>query len=169
MQISPFYLFLFLLFPSLSYTQQLESLHCIKIGIPEATYSYEHALGKQFSMNMEAGVNLGWLNSNHNTTLLFRPILLIEPRFYYNVIRRHKEDRFINNSASFFSISSGLIFDSFNLAESSAKVFIIPKWGFRRAMGNHFIFETQIGGGIEFGHGSSQFIPGLDIKFGYIF
>jgi len=151
------------------FSQQVESLHSVKIGFPGITYSYEHALGKQFSINVEASVNWGWQYNNYSksTTITFSPIFQLEPRYYYNVNRRFNDKRFINNSASFFSISSGIRLESFN--ETSSDFFIMPKWGFRRAMGKHFIFETQIGGGIKFDHGSSQFMPGLDIKFGYIF
>lgn len=168
MKIRSFFLFLLLLCPSLSYTQKVESLHSIRLGYPDITYSYEHALRKQFSINMEAGVTWGWQYSNHNTTLTFSPIFLLEPRCYYNVNKRFNDKRFINNSASFFCVTTSFhsaIFHEYRRSYLS----VIPKWGFRRAMGNHFLFETQIGGGIQFNHGSSEFIPGLDIKFGYVF
>lgn len=151
------------------FSQQVESLHSVKFGIPGATYSYEHALGKQFSINMEACMNLSWQTSNNNTEIIFSPVLKLEPRVYYSVKRRFEIDRFTNNSASFFSISSGVFLDSFSFRNNTPNFLIVPKWGFRRAIGNHFIFETQIGGGIKFRHGSTQFMPGLDLKFGYVF
>lgn len=46
--------------------QQVESLHTIKAGIPSITYSYEHALGKQFNINMEVGTNWGYYYSNNH-------------------------------------------------------------------------------------------------------
>jgi hypothetical protein len=42
-----------------AFSQQVESLHSIKVGIPSITYSYEHALGKQFTINTEVGSKLG--------------------------------------------------------------------------------------------------------------
>lgn len=148
--------------------QQIESLHSLKVGIPSLTYSYEHALGKQFSINMEAGADWGlWGNSSH-TYINFSPVLKIEPRLYYSVKRRVEIDRFTNNSASFFCVTTS--FHSAIFQEHRSSYFsVIPKWGFRRAMGKHFIFETQLGAGVYFNRNSSQFGPGLDIKFGYVF
>ena len=170
MKIVVFIVVFFSLFSlSSGFAQQVESLHSIKLGYPGAAYSYEHALGKQFSINLEAGMNLSWQTSNNNTEIIFSPVLKLEPRLYYSVKRRFEIDRFTNNSASFFSISSGVFFDSFSFRNNTPNLFLEPKWGFRRSIGNHFIFETQIGGGLKFRHGSSQFIPGLDLKFGYVF
>ena len=148
------------------FSQQVESLHSIKVGIPSITYSYEHAPGKQFSINMEAGVNWGWQYSNNRTEINFSPVLKIEPRLYYSVKRRFEIDRFRNNSASFFSLNSGFTFAT---DYRSHGFFIVPKWGFRRAMGKHLIFEAQIGGGLWFNRNSAQFNPELDLKFGYVF
>lgn len=157
---------LFSLMPGFS--QQVESLHSIKAGIPSITYSYEHALGKQFSLNMEAGADWSWHYSNHSTEIFFSPILKIEPRLYYSVKRRFEIDRFTNNSASFFCVTNS--FHSAIFQEHRSSYFsVIPKWGFRRAMGKHFIFETQLGAGMYFNRNSSQFGPGLDLKFGYAF
>ncbi|HCY41085.1 MAG TPA: hypothetical protein DHV48_06980 [Prolixibacteraceae bacterium] len=171
--------------------QQVESLHSLQLGYPGARYCYEYALGNQFTINMEAGINIGWQKSNINTGIApfdldqnnnqpkeynkisteisFRPIIQLEPRIYYNVKTRHKYDSFINNSASFFCISSGISLDSFSFRNNTPNFFIVPKWGFRRSIGNHFIFEAKIGGGLEFRRGLTQFEPGLDLKFGYVF
>lgn len=169
MKIRPFFLFLFLLFPSLSYTQQVESLHSVKFGLRDLSYSYEHAMGRQFSINMEAGVDWGWHSSNNSFEILARPIFQVEPRIYYNVRKRYDRGQFINNSASFFSLNSGFTFGTFGSDHRSHAFIIAPKWGFRRAMGKHFIFEAQIGGGLWFGPNSHRFNPELDLKFGYVF
>lgn len=153
------------------FSQQVESLHSANVGYPGISYSYEYALGKQFSINLEAGTNLSWQTDNYNksTTINFYPAIQLEPRIYYSVKTRYKYDSFFNNSASFFCISSGIRMDSFSFRNNTPNLFVVPKWGFRRAMGKHFIFETKIGGGIKFRNGSSQFEPGLDVKFGYVF
>lgn len=148
-----------------AFTQQVECLHSVKLGFPGITYSYEHALGKQVSINFETGGYLGMLNNN----FYLRPVFQFEPRFYYNVKKRFDQGKFLNNSASFFSLTSSSIFDDFSFKNNTPEFFIIPKWGFRRAIGNHFIFETQIGAGLKFYRSSSQFMPGLDLKFGYVF
>lgn len=183
--------FLSLFSLSQAFSQQVESLHSLQLGYPGARYSYEHALGNQFTINIEAGINIGWQKSNINTGIApfdldqnnnqskeynkisteinFSPIILFEPRIYYNVKTRHKYDSFTNNSASFFCISSGINLDSFSFRNNTPNFFIVPKWGFRRAMVKHFIFEAKIGGGIKLRNGLTQFEPGLDIKFGYVF
>lgn len=148
--------------------QQIESLHSVKIGFSDITYSYEHALGKQFSLNMEAGANWSWKYSNHSTEIIFSPVLKIEPRLYYSVKRRFEIDRFRNNSASFFCVTTSFHSAIFQEYERSY-LLVIPKWGFRRAMGKHFIFETQIGAGINFYRNSYLLAAELDLKFGYAF
>ncbi|MBA4409740.1 MAG: DUF3575 domain-containing protein [Bacteroidota bacterium] len=171
MRYSPRIIFPFLLLAAFSpiFAQQVASLHSIKAGIPGITYSYEHDLGKQFTINMEAGTNWGWQSSNNSFKILARPIFQVEPRIYYNVKKRYDRGHFLNNSASFFSLSSGFTFGTFSSVYRSHAFIIAPKWGFRRAMGKHFIFEAQIGGGLWFNRNSSQFNPELDIKFGYVF
>lgn len=169
MKIKPFFLFFFLLFSLFGYTQQVESLHSVKFGLWDLSYSYEHALGKQFSINMEAGVNWGWQSDYHSTEILARPVFQVEPRIYYNVKKRYDRGKFINNSASFFSLNSGFTSGTFGPDHKSHAFFIVPKWGFRRAMGKHFIFEAQIGGGLWFGPNSHRFNPELELKFGYVF
>lgn len=149
-------------------SQQIESLHSVKLGFPDITYSYEHALGRQFSLNMEAGAHWSWKYSNHSTEIIISPVLKIEPRLYYSVKRRFEIGRFTNNSTSFFCVTSSFhsaIFQEYRRVYLS----VIPKWGFRRAMGKHFIFETQLGAGVYFYRYSHLFGPGLDLKFGYVF
>lgn len=148
--------------------QQIESLHSIKAGIYSITYSYEHALGKQFTINTEVGSDWSWSGGSNNFEINFSPVLKIEPRLYYSVKRRFEIGRFTNNSASFFCVTTS-VQSTILKKYSSGYLSVIPKWGFRRAMGNHFIFETQIGGGVYFYRSSTQFSPGLDIKFGYVF
>jgi len=168
MKIRPFIFFLFLLFPSFGFAQQVESMHSIKAGIRGVTYSYEHAIGKQITINLETGANWGWQYSDNNFEINFSPIFILEPRLYYSVKRRFKVDRFTNNSASFFSLAAS--YESAILKNYGSGGFsVIPKWGFRRAIGKHFIFEAQIGGGLWFGPNSHRFNPALDIKFGYVF
>ena len=103
-----FFILISLLSLSQVFSQQVESLHSIKAGIPSITYSYEHALGKQFSINMEAGANWGYYYSNNSTEIIFNPVLKIEPRLYYSVKRRFEIDRFTNNSASFFCVTTSV-------------------------------------------------------------
>lgn len=150
------------------FSQQVESLHSVKLGFPSITYSYEHALGKQFSINLEAGADWSWHYSNQSTEIIFSPALKVEPRLYYGVKRRIENERFINNSASFFGVTT-----SFHLSGASkydrSYLSVIPNWGFRRAIGKHFIFETQLGAGMYFYGDSPQFGPDLYIKFGYVF
>jgi len=159
-------LFLSLLSVKQVFSQQVESLHSVKFGISSVSYSYEQALGKHFTINMEAGATLGFQSSPNSFKFLANPIFQVEPRIYYNVKKRFDRGKFLNNSASFFSLNSGFTFATDYRSHS---FFIVPKWGFRRAMGKHFIFEAKIGGGLWFGPNSHQFNPELDLKFGYVF
>lgn len=161
--------FIAMLSVSTLFAQQVESLHSFKLGIPNATYSYERALGRQFSLNMEAGVNWGWHSFDNSFEITARPLLQIEPRFYYNLKKRFDKGKLFNNSASFLSISSGVDFSMHTGGSHHPTLYIMPKWGFRRAIGKHFIFEAQLGGGVQFDKYSTRFRPDLNLKFGYVF
>lgn len=106
---------------------------------------------------------------------LIVPIMQVEPRYYYNIVTRYdKGRRTINNSANYLSISANYQFGasigrSSNV--SSQNTFsLIPKWGIKRTIGNHFIFEFATGlGAYTSGGNQWRVTPGLDLKFGYSF
>lgn len=145
--------------------QQVESLHSIKLGIDGLQYSYEQTLGKQFTLNFEVGGSVGFSSEK----VFFTPTLQIEPRLYYNVDKRFQEGRFSNNSAGFFCLTSGIYLNSIFDKEEESSFFIVPKWGFRSSLSDHFIFEMMLGGGILLNDKGAKFLPGINLRLGYVF
>ncbi|HPE57625.1 MAG TPA: hypothetical protein PK904_14555 [Bacteroidales bacterium] len=88
------------------------------------------------------------------------PFIKLEIRQYYNLLRRQKKNRSIkNNSANYFS------FYSLNYLDDL--FFIGPTWGFQRNS-KRFYFNMNLGGGIYYWKGGSEFQPLIDFKLGLI-
>lgn len=98
--------------------------------------------------------------------------LAIEPRFYYNLKKRHRNGkRTWGNSGGYLSACFGY---SFPIAISSgvktAHIYVItPYWGFRRVW-KHFLFDLSGGAGyIKSSNGNSAIYPTVRIGLGYRF
>jgi hypothetical protein len=81
------------------------------------------------------------------------PVLTLEPRFYYNLKKRVSKSQIIdNNSGNFFSLVTSYHPDLFVLSNYDdmaliPDITIIPTWGIRRHIGNHFNYEAGLGFG----------------------
>lgn len=150
---------------SLVKAQQVESLNSIKLGIDGLHYSYEQKLARQITLNFEVGGSIGLTSEK----VYFTPTLMVEPRLYYNLNKRFREGRFSNNSAGFFCLTSGIFLNSIFDKEEESSFFIVPKWGFRSSLSDHFIFEMMLGGGVLLNNKGAKFLPGINLRFGYVF
>jgi len=177
-----FTLIISLIFTFRSFAQddtKVKNLHSIKLSYLSLAYNYEHAIAKQAVINSEIkfiygfGANTIISNSRKSYHVLI-PLIRLEPRYYYNFLKRaSKEKKTINNSANYLALtvnkslypiikSHGIIVeDVFN---------VIPKWGLKRTIGEHFIFETAIGLGYEFNTiAKDRARMGFDLNLGYAF
>lgn len=153
-------------------------LHSIKLGtnvpglLPHTTgvspgiwYSLENRLSFQTTLNTEIGVE----------SLDFAPTLRVEPRYYYSLKSRQRKGKNTSNfAAEYIAISVG--FDAGNLSNETflsdhLHTLLFPKWGIRRALGQHFIAEAAAGYGLHFGKGVTNFSGEFffDLKIGYVF
>ena len=151
-------------------------LHSLKTGFLGGWYSYEKKIERQTTLNIEAGLDMGFgqgIISNGEFWYVMVPTLKLEPRWYYNLLKRYEKGKNIGNySANYLALSTKAnaepVFS--NLAAAAIpSLQIIPKWGLRRRLGNSFIFETAIGIGLYVDEYEAAATLGLDIKFGYIF
>ena len=153
------------------------SINSLKVGLVGVWYSHERKLAPQATLNLEAGFDAAFNSSafTDGASLDFGlvPTLRIEPRYYYNLQKRHeKKKRTRNYAANFLALSvmgnpNLVIPDPTPGVEPSLQ--ITPKWGLRRSLTNNFVFEAAIGYGLymaQFEFGGS---PKLDLRFGYIF
>jgi len=83
-----------------------------------------------------------------------RPIINIEPRWYYNLdVRAAKGSNTNNNAGNFVAVAVNYMPDWFNITNNSGyrtynELSIIPRWAIRRNIGNSN-FNYEAGAGIE--------------------
>ncbi|MGV3588814.1 MAG: hypothetical protein ACO1OF_17545 [Adhaeribacter sp.] len=159
-------------------SNDVENVHSAKITYLSLAYSYEHAIGKQAVLNGElkfaTGLGANYFINEGKTWYVVAPILRVEPRYYYNYLKRADKGRkIINNSANYLALS---INQSLNPIIKSLDIgftnefSVIPKWGIKRAMGRHFLFETAIGVGYRYNKlDKSRASLSFDLQFGYAF
>ena len=105
-----------------------KSMYGIQTGFLGIWVHNESKLSNQFVLRSEIGLDTGIYGSDVNGIdgFLLTPTITLEPRWYYNLNKREGKSRRIDgNSGNFISI--------------------VPTWGIRRNIGNHFTYETGIG------------------------
>lgn len=145
--------------------QEVQSLNSIKLGTDGPYYIYEQKISGQMTLNLGIGGGIGFTAEK----VFITPAFLTEPRFYYNIKKRHQAGKFNNNSADFLCLTSGLYFGSIFYKNKEISAFIIPGWGLRRSLSNHFMFEMMLGSGILLDNKNVSFLPGINFRLGYIF
>ncbi|MEO7923410.1 MAG: hypothetical protein ABIR30_07010 [Chitinophagaceae bacterium] len=90
------------------------------------------------------------------TGFLLAPVLTLEPRLYYNLENRKSKSKNIkNNSGNFMCIKASFNPDWFTISNYDNiaiinQLSVIPKWGIRRSLGDHFNFEAGFGIGYRY-------------------
>lgn len=115
----------------------------------------ESKLSNTIALRSEIGLDTGIFGSDINNVsgYLLAPTLTLEPRWYYNLNKRQSKSRRIDgNSGNFISIKTTYHPDWFIISDTDninfiADISIVPTWGIRRHIGNHFTYETGIGVG----------------------
>jgi hypothetical protein len=167
---------IFIFLTNLSYAQndRVQNVHSLKVTIIGLTYAYEQSISQKSTVNFELML-AGEFGSSFigGDYWLITPIMRVEPRYYYNYLKRaEKNKKTINNSANYLSLSADYQFGtSFGSNAHALHAFsLIPKWGLKRTIGNHFIFEFAAGIG-AYTSEIEMWKPtlGLDLKFGYSF
>jgi hypothetical protein len=113
----------------------------------------EFRLSNKFALRTEIGLDLGiWENNYTNESgLAFAPVITLEPRFYYNLKKRlAKGKRIDGNSGNFIALKTSYNSDLFFIGTSEdihleADFMIIPTWGIRRNISQHFNYEAGFG------------------------
>jgi len=88
--------------------------------------------------------------------IYLRPVMSLEPRWYYNIEKRETlEKNTLYNSANFLSLKIKFTPDWFVLSSNGAVAPVnsfsfIPTWGIRRNLGQKINYETGIGVGYKY-------------------
>ena len=167
----------------------------IQTGFAGIWLNNETKLTKTIALRSEIGIENDFAVGDHysGTGFILQPVINIEPRYYYNLEKRNSNGKKISkNSGNYLSIKTSYHPDWFviNLDENVTKIadlLIIPTWGIKRQIGNHFNFETGIGLGYrivylkpyyrninsqnvdDFASNRNQYIPYIHLRVGYTF
>lgn len=113
----------------------------------------ETKLSNQFALRSEIGFNTALFGGTFydRSGYVFAPVITLEPRWYYNLNKRVKKDRRIDgNSGNFISLKTSyhpdwFVISNYDNVRIVSDISIVPTWGIRRNIGNHFTYETGIG------------------------
>ncbi len=131
-------------------------IHGIQIGLFGLWGHQELKLTNNISLRSEVGFynTLSIVNSEFIYHLI--PNVILEPRWYYNLKRRHKKNKdIVANSANFLTIHSLLVPNFLYITNQENSVLnptlsFIPSWGMRSRVGKTFSFEYGAGLGYMF-------------------
>jgi hypothetical protein len=130
-----------------------KSIWGIQAGLHPLGIYNETGLTESIVLRSELGFGFAWSSSgglfDNSTAWAVMPVVIVEPRYYYNLNRRlNKGRRIEGNSGNFLALSVGIQpdfgFTSDNV-DLDKEFHVIPMWGIRRGIGNSFSFETSIG------------------------
>ncbi|TAJ08661.1 hypothetical protein DMA11_21100 [Marinilabiliaceae bacterium JC017] len=166
---------LLILMTKLAYTQnnQVENTHNIKATFLGISYAYEQSISQKITINFEL-----MLADEYGENLLdglywrFSPYIRIEPRYYYNITKRSENGKnTTNNSANYISLSADYQpIERIGESTSLHGLSIIPKYGLKRSINEHFTFELAAGIGAYTSEVDTwESTWGADIKIGYSF
>lgn len=123
--------------------------------LPLSVYN-ELKLTNNIALRSELAWGFSWSGGgyfNNSSQWEVIPYLNVEPRYYYNLNRRHqKRKRIDNNSGNYLSLfvcfQPGFGITSKN-NDLFPAIYFIPTYGLRRNIGKHFNYEAALG----FGYG----------------
>ena len=113
----------------------------------------ESKISNQIVLRSELGLDTGISGGDiyDKTGFILVPTITLEPRWYYNLTKRESKSRRIDgNSGNFISLKTTYHPNWFEISNENninfiSDISIVPTWGIRRNVGNHFTYETGIG------------------------
>lgn len=148
-----------LTFMAKSQTTSVEqSTFGIQTGLLGIWVHNEARLSSQIALRSEVGFDSGiWGGDFYEKTgFLLTPVITLEPRWYYNLNKREsKSKRIDGNSGNFIALKTSyhpdwFVISNYDDIQIISDISIIPTWGIRRHIGDHFTYETGIGIGYRY-------------------
>ena len=163
-----------------------KSVFGIQTGFLGIWAHHEAKLSNRWALRTELGFDYSYLRGwmwteggiNYKSGYSLAPVLIVEPRYYYNLKKRVSKQRNINNnSGNFITLTvryrpDWFVISNMEHIEVVPTISFIPKWGIRRQLGNHFNYETGIGVGYRYYLNSSssrEIAIDLHVRIGYVF
>jgi len=161
-----------------------KSVFGIQTGLIGVWAHNEFRMSDKFAFRTEIGLDAGITEGSYynNSEFFLSPLIAVEPRWYYNLNKRKsKEKRIDGNSGNFLSLRINYHPNWFIISNPDLNIVgdisVIPSWGLRRNLGQHFNFETGAGIGYVYyfaknaGFAENEGEVGINIlfKIGYKF
>lgn len=135
-----------------------KSTYGIQIGTLGIWAHREIRLSNSIALRTEFGMDAGFWGGTFypKTGYLMTPVISVEPRWYYNLEKRHSKSKNISgNSGNFLTIQTSLhpncfVISNYDNVEIADQISFIPTWGIKRNFGQHFSYETGIGIGYRY-------------------
>lgn len=190
-------LFLILLSNLVANAQEIsveKSIFTIHTGFLGVWFNNESKLSNNVSLKTEIGLEKDFSVGDHydGAGFILQPVLTLEPRHYYNFEKRKNSNKkTAKNSGNFVALKTSYHPDWFviNLDENTTKtadLAIVPTWGLKRQIGNHFNYEAALGLGyriiyikansingnvqnVDGAYNQHQYIPYFNVRAGYTF
>ncbi|WP_281614935.1 hypothetical protein [Flammeovirga sp. SubArs3] len=132
------------------------SINSIQTGFLGVWYNNETRLSNTIALRTEAGMNAGFqTGSEYQQDVIYMlPTFGLSPRWYYNIKKRAKKlKRVENNSASFIALEGNYSPDWFVISNvpglrNISDVSMFLSWGIRRNLVKDFNYE--LGGGLGY-------------------
>lgn len=139
-------------------TSVARSIYGVQTGFLGIWVHNETKLTSEIVLRSEIGFDTGiWAGKYYEKTgFVFAPVLRVEPRWYYNLEKRRSKSKKIDkNSGNFFSLETYYHPDWFVISNNESvniitDIGVIPTWGIKRTLGNHFTYETGVGLGYRY-------------------
>lgn len=135
-------------------TEVEKSIWGIQIGPFHPLLAYnESKLKTQFALRSEISFTYAYMDNGFESLWALSPYVNLEPRYYYNLKRRVAKEKAINNNAGnylsvCFTGQPGLDISNRKDVDIYPSISIIPSYGLKRNIGNHFNFECSFGYGL---------------------
>lgn len=150
------------------------------------TWGYNEArLSNEIALRTELGFDGGFFLSSwyDEDIVVFTPVVAVEPRWYFSLKKRQQKSRKVfRNTGNFLSLKTsfhpgGMEVSNVEGVSLVPDISIVPTWGIRRHIGQHFSFETGIGVGWQcafwknegYSENESDVALNLHLRFGYTF
>lgn len=143
------------------YSQEVsvsKSVYGVQTGFLGIWVHNEAKLSSEIVLRSEMGFDSGiWAGEYYDKTgFLLAPVISLEPRWYYSLERRLAKSKNINkNSGNFLAVKTSyhpdwFVISNYDSVDIISDVSIIPTWGIKRTIGDHFTYE--VGAGIGYRH-----------------
>ena len=163
-----------------------KSIFGVQTGVLGIWVHNEARLAPKTALRSEVGFNAVFLigEGGAEDGFIMAPTLALEPRYYYNIEKRHTKGKSIHhNAANFLSLDILYVPDWFVISSVDAdfntleSINFIPKWGIRRNIGKNFTYELGLGVGYQYAYtkklgsikNTHDVVVDLDIRIGYTF